>query len=389
MSATDEPSYQALVVGAGVVGLASACALARRGLSVAVVERHARVGQETSSRNSGVIHAGLYYPPGSLKARLCVEGRDRLYARCASRGIAHRRTGKLVVAVDEAEVPALEELARRARENGAGEVELLGPRELSVRAPGVRAQAGLYSPLSGIVDVHGLMADLAAELGALGGDLVLATDVCAIEREGERFRVTTELPGGERSSVLAERLVNAAGLDADRVSALAGVAVEELGYVTRPCKGDYFVLSRAAPQPPVPLLYPLPSGGGLGIHLTTDLGGQVLAGPDSTWIERARSADLGVDESKADVFAHSVSRYLPGVRREHLTPGYAGLRPKLSGPGEPARDFVVEEASAHGVPGLVQLFGIESPGLTAALALAERVADLVGEWSESPPIRSV
>jgi L-2-hydroxyglutarate oxidase LhgO len=373
----------AVVVGAGVVGLACAAALARRGAEVIVLERNARPGEETSSRHSGVIHAGLYYPLCSLKARLCVSGRERLYARCAARGIAHRRTGKLVVARTEAEVTRLEAIAARAGANGAGEVELWDAGTVSERARGVRAVAGLYSPETGIVDAHGLVADLASELRALGGELALRTTVIGIERAPSGLRVDTVSADGERFTLPADVLVNAAGLFADRVSALAGVPIRALNLEHRFCRGDYYVLGAGAPRPAIPLVYPLPTEAGLGVHLPTDLGGQVLAGPDTTWVDAP--GDVRVDESKAERFAAAVRRYLPGVAARHLTPGYAGMRPKLTGPGEPARDFVIEEASAHGVPGLIHLLGIESPGLTAALAIAERVADLAGYGQNRSP----
>jgi D-amino-acid oxidase len=372
----------AAVIGAGVVGLACGAALARRGASVAVLERNARPGEETSSRNSGVVHAGLYYPPGSLKARLCVEGGERLLARCAARGIAHRRTGKLVVACGPDEVLALEALGERAHENGAGLVELWDTAALATRAPGVRAVAGLYSPRTGIVDAPALVDDLAAELSALGGALALRTEVVGIAREGDLYCVETIGPDGERFDLGAEHVVNAAGLAADRVSALAGVPVAALGLEHRFCRGDYYTLGLRAPRPPIPLLYPMPSEAGLGVHLTTDLGGQVLAGPDTTWVD---APSYVIDETKAERFAAAVARYLPGVEARHLAPAHAGVRPKLAGPGEPARDFVIEEASAHGLPRFVHLLGIESPGLTAALAIGERVASLATNGQNGSP----
>lgn len=368
----DDHGHDAIVVGAGVVGLACGAALARRGSSVLVLERNPRPGQETTSRNSGVVHAGLYYPPDSLKARLCVEGRDRLRARCASRGIADVRTGKLVVAVDSSELSALETLLAKARANGAGPVELWEAKTIAARAPGVRAIAGLYSPLTGIVDAHGLVEDLVAELRALGGELVQRTEVVGIERERDRFRVETRGPDGELFAIRGGAVVNAAGLRADAVSELAGIPVRARGLSLRYCKGDYFVLRPGSPRPPIPLLYPLPVAAGLGVHLTTDLGGQVLAGPDTTWVD---APSYEVDAAKAAAFARAVARYLPGIEEHHLIPGYAGVRPKLGGPDDPARDFVIEEASAYGLPRFVQLLGIESPGLTASLAIGELVAD--------------
>ena len=363
-----------VVIGAGAVGLACAAAVARRGRSVVILERHAVTGRETSSRNSGVIHAGLYYPPGSLKSELCIRGRELLYARCRARGIPHRRTGKIIVAVDAAEVEALSAIRSRAEAAGAGaltELDGAGVRRLE---PNVRAAAGLLSPASGIVDVHALMGSYLAEAERHGATLVLRTAVAGLARKGAVWEVGTVSAGGDRFRLFAAMVINAAGLEADRVAALAGVDVDALGYRQRFCKGDYFSVAPSAGALTERLVYPVPSGAGLGVHVTMDLGGRYTLGPDAEYVDAPR---FEVDAAKAGLFGAAARRYLPSIRDEMLAPDRSGVRPKLAGPGEGFRDFVIEEASAHGAPGLVNLLGIESPGLTASEAIGERVAELV------------
>ncbi|MFO0694925.1 MAG: NAD(P)/FAD-dependent oxidoreductase [Polyangiales bacterium] len=369
-----EAAADVLVVGGGVVGLACAAALAREGRSVALVERHAGPGRETSSRNSGVVHAGLYYPPGSRKALLCAEGRERLYARCEALGIPHRRTGKLVVATNERERGSLESIAERARANGAGAIHLIDAKELAAREPLLRSVAALVSPESGIVDAHSLVASLASECRSLGVALAFRTTLEALSRSTSGWRAEVVDPDARRTTLEAEVVVDSAGLECDRVASLAGLDVDALGVRIAPCKGDYFALHESAPRPTTPLVYPVPDGPGLGIHLTTDLAGQRLAGPDATYVD---APSYEVDEGKRSVFAESIRRYLPGLRDEHLAPAYAGVRPKLAGGSGLGKDFVVEECSPHGAPGFVLLAGIESPGLTASLALGARVAEIV------------
>jgi L-2-hydroxyglutarate oxidase LhgO len=363
-----------LVVGAGVVGLACGAALARRGRRVVLLERHGGLAHETTSRNSGVIHAGIYYPAGSWKARLCVEGRERLYERCTREGIPHRQFGKLIVATNEAEVRVLEDLRARGSANGAPGLALVDGAEVLRREPAVRAVAGLLSPRTGIVDAHALCLSLAAELESAGGVLLLHNTLHDVERVGSSWRVTASAPGEAPASVEAAALVNAAGLHADRVAALAGMDVEAAGYRQYPCKGDYFALAPGAPLRFGGLVYPVHGAAGLGVHVTLDLGGRVKFGPDATYVS---ALDYAVDAGKAEAFAEAAGRYLPGLRAEWLSPDQAGIRPKLQGPGDAFRDFVVAEESARGLPGLVNLVGIESPGLTAALAIGERVVELL------------
>lgn len=374
MTAAD--GVDVLVVGAGLLGLACGAELARRGRRVVVVERHARILQETSSHNSQVVHAGLYYPEGSLKATLCVEGREQLYARCARLGIGHRILGKTVVATQPEQCTVLEELLRRGTANGAPGLEILDAAGVRSREPCVRAVAGLLSPRSGIFDVHGLGLSYQAELEAHDGTLLLRSTLAELEpRAAGGLRVAVRDPDGGCTEVVVEAVVNAAGLASDAVAARAGLDVDALGYRIRPCKGDYFAVAPGAPLDVRGLVYPVPEGGGLGIHVTLDLGGRLRLGPDATYVERP---SYEVDPGKASRFAEAARRYLPALRAEWLTPDGAGLRPKLAGPGEAFRDFVIAEESARGVPGLVDLVGIESPGLTAAPAIARRVAALLG-----------
>jgi L-2-hydroxyglutarate oxidase LhgO len=370
-----ERDAEVVVVGGGVIGLAVAAALARRGRDVLLLERRAALGQEASSRSSEVVHAGLYYPEGSLKARLCAEGREALYARCARLRIPHRRLGKLVVATAPGEVEALERLRERGAANGAPGLEIVGPQAVAAREPAVRAAAALWSPASGIVDSAALCASFAAEAEAHGAAISLRSRVLAIERRAGGFRVDVAGAAGERERVACGAVVNAAGLAADDVAERAGLDVEARGYRIHPCKGDYFALAPGRRLRLATLVYPLPAGAGLGIHATPDLAGRIRFGPDAEYVARPR---YEVDPAKAERFAGALRRFLPEVRAEWLAPDSAGVRAKLAGPGEAFRDFVVAEESAAGLPGLVSCIGIESPGLTAAPAIAERVAALLG-----------
>jgi L-2-hydroxyglutarate oxidase LhgO len=363
-----------LVVGAGVVGLATGAALAKRGRSVVVLERHGAIARETTSRSSEVIHAGLYYPEGSLKARCCVEGREAVYARCAERGIPHRALGKIVVATSEDELPRLEALAAQAERNGVRDLRWLDAAEIRAREPHVAARAGFLSPRTGIVDAHALALSFAAEGEAHGLQLALASELVALERVPGGWRAEARDPAGARSSVRAAAVVNAAGLASERVAALAGIDVDAAGYRLYPCKGDYFALAPGAPLRFAGLVYPLHGQAGLGVHVTLDLGGRIRLGPDAEYVAAPR---YDVDAGKSVAFAEAARRYLPALRAEWLAPDFAGVRPKLAGPGVAFRDFVIAEEGARGLPGLVNLVGIESPGLTAAPAIAERVAALL------------
>lgn len=364
---------EVVVVGAGVVGLAIAAALARDAFSVTVLERNDGLARETSSRNSGVVHAGLYYPEGSLKARLCARGRALLYERCARLRLPHRRIGKLVVATCEAERATLARLQALGTRNGAPGLEIVDGAEVARREPGVQACAALVSPDTGIVDPEAYARSFAAEAESHGAVIALGAAVEAIDARGEGFELAARRPNGSVDTIECRILVNAAGLGAQRVARLAGDDVDALGWRLHLCKGDYFSLAPGAPLRPTRLVYPVPAGAGLGIHVTLDLAGRVRFGPDAEYVEAER---YDVDPAKGACFAQSVQRYLPGLDAAWLAPDYAGMRPKLAGPGEAFRDFVIDDGAARGRAGLIQLLGIESPGLTAAAAIAEHVAEI-------------
>ena len=358
------------MIGAGVVGLAIGRALALAGREVLVLERERQFGTGTSSRNSEVIHAGIYYPAGSLKARLCVEGRRMLYAYCSARGVAHRKLGKLIVATREAQVDSLRSILARAQANGVENIAMIDAAEALRLEPQLACIAALHSRETGIVDSHGLMLALLGDLEAAGGALACASPFAAARRVGDRWIVRT---GGEADFELAaDAIVNAAGLHAQDVAA----AIEPASPAPRRflARGCYFQLAGRAPFSR--LIYPVPVPGGLGVHLTLDLGGQARFGPDVEWID---AIDYTVDPHRADAFYAEVREYWPQLPDASLAPAYAGIRPKLSGPGEPAADFVIDGPRAHGVPGLIHLFGIESPGLTACLAIGEHVSSLLRE----------
>ncbi|NML14934.1 NAD(P)/FAD-dependent oxidoreductase [Azohydromonas caseinilytica] len=361
-----------VVVGAGVVGLAVARELAQRGHEVLVLEGATAIGTGTSSRNSEVIHAGLYYPTGSLKARLCVQGRERLYAYCAERGLGHRRCGKLIAATDEGQLDALRALQAQALANGVDDVQWLDAAQARALEPQLRAVAALLSPSTGLVDSHALMLSLLGDAQSAGALLALASPVLSgrVTNEGIELQVGGEQP----MALLARRVVNSAGHGAP---ALAGrIGGLDARHVPRAwaCKGHYFSLRGRSPFSR--LVYPLHDSAGLGVHLTLDLAGQARFGPDTEWLPDADPAgfDYRVDERRIPAFGAAIRRYWPGLPEGALSPAYTGIRPKISAPGQPAADFRIDAAAQHGVPGLVNLFGIESPGLTACLAIASHVA---------------
>ncbi len=361
-----------MVVGAGVVGLAVARALGLAGREVMVLEQEAAIGTATSSRNSEVVHVGIYYPTGSLKARLCVAGRDMLYAYCAERGVAHRRCGKLIVANTQSQLAALPAILDKARANGVHDLQLLDRQQALQLEPGLECLGSVYSPSTGIVDSHGLMLSLQGELENAGGMVICHAVVERINATPDGLEVHT----ADGTRLLARTLINAAGhgacVLAARVQGLDARHVPQAWFA----KGSYFTLAGRSPFSR--LIYPAPEPdkhlAGLGVHLTIDLGGQAKFGPDVQWVERAD--DLQVDPARGDAFYAEVRRYWPGLPDGALMPGYAGMRPKINGPHEPAADFVIQGPALHGVPGLVNLFGIESPGLTSCLAIADHVAAL-------------
>jgi L-2-hydroxyglutarate oxidase LhgO len=364
-----EFDFDAVVVGAGAVGLACGYALARRGLIVAVLEAEAAIGQGISSRNSEVIHGGLYYPTGSLKARLCVQGRRKLYAFLDAHKVAYDRCGKLVVATEGDEVPRLEAIFAQAQTNGVEGMVWLSRREALELEPELRCEAALLSPQSGVFDSHGYMLALQGEIEAAGGAVVTHTPFeAAAPLEGGGFRVATG--GEEPASLTCRLLVSAPGLGAQAVAGhiegLPRETIPKLHYG----KGTYFRLS--GPAPFSRLIYPPPIHGALGTHYRRDLGGQGVFGPDLAYVPEP---DYSVDAARAAEFYRYIRRFWPGLPENSLSPDYAGIRPKLHGPDEPQGDFRIDDAGVHGLPGLVALFGIESPGLTSSLAIGDEVAD--------------
>jgi L-2-hydroxyglutarate oxidase LhgO len=362
-----------IVAGAGVIGLAIARGMARRGMDTLILEAENAIGTGTSSRNSEVIHAGIYYPAGSLKARFCVAGREKLYRYCEERAVPHARRGKLIVATDAEQEPVLASIRANASACGAGDLTPLTATEARGLEPRLRCTAALLSPATGIIDSHALMLALLGDAEEHGAALSLNTRIVAgrIERvEGSRIVLdTVDSTSSERFEVATTRFVNAAGLGA---TALAGSLdgldpqfVPKLRYA----KGNYFSVAGRAPFSR--LVYPVPEPGGLGVHLTLDLYGVARFGPDVEWTDQL---DYRVDPARGERFYNEIRKYWPDLADGGLQPAYSGIRPKLSGPGEANADFVIQDAAVHGVEGLVNLFGIESPGLTSSLAIADHVA---------------
>ncbi|MAI16750.1 MAG: FAD-dependent oxidoreductase [Gammaproteobacteria bacterium] len=348
-----------VIVGAGVVGLAVAAELAKQGREVVVLEQHELIGSETSSRNSEVIHAGIYYPTNSLKAKFCVRGKQLLYDYCASRGVDHKRCGKIIVAANESQRATVEQYISKASANGVADLYWIDEAELGALEPEVQGIGAVVSPSTGIVDSHGFMLSLQGEMEAHGGALALGCAVQSIEPRG-----TGSAVHGEDFSIAADWVINCAGLTAPALA--AGLTGAPQAYYA---KGHYY--SYAGRQPFSRLVYPVAEAGGLGVHVTLDLAGQIKFGPDVRWLS---AVDYSFDDSHKDEFAAAIRAYFPGLDASRLQPSYTGIRPKISGPSEAAADFMLPGPEQHGVPGRLNLLGIESPGLTASLALAEAVA---------------
>jgi len=365
---------QTVVIGAGVVGLAVARATAMSGREVIVLEGEDAIGTGISARNSEVIHAGIYYAKDSNKARLCVRGKHLLYEYCRSHGVNHRRIGKLLVATTDDEIPALEDMRLKAVANGVDDLRYAEEAELMQIEPSVRAVRALFSPSTGIIDSHGLMLSLQGEAEAHGAMIAFSSPVTGGRADGGQIILNV---GGDAPMELAcSELINAAGLGALKFAAsLDGLDGQ---FVPRQpdkvAKGNYFIL--AGKSPFNHLIYPVPVPDGLGTHSTLDLGGQTKFGPDVEWVDEP---DYTVDPARADLFYPSVRRFWPGLPDGALSPGYVGIRPKLRGPeaGKYADDFLMQGPTSHGIPGLVNLFGIESPGLTSSLAIGEEVERLL------------
>jgi len=358
---------ECVVIGAGIVGLAVARALAGAGREVVILEAEDAIGTHTSSRNSEVIHAGIYYPKDSLKARACVAGRGLLYEYCAAHGVPYRRCGKLIVATNESQLAELKEIQKKAHGNGVADVVEIPAAEAMRMEPALQCVAALRSPSTGIVDSHALMLAYLGDAEAAGAMLALKSPLRRAAVTGRGFELQVE-----DTKINAEIVVNSAGMRAPSVARLmegfpAGRIPPEFY-----AKGNYYSL---AGRPPFSrLIYPVPEPGGLGVHVTLDLAGQARFGPDVEWVEKI---DYEVDPRRAERFYAAIRRYWPALPHGALAPGYAGIRPKITGPKEPAGDFLIQGPAEHGVAGLVNLFGIESPGLTASLALADDVAALL------------
>ena len=362
------------VIGGGVVGLAIAAELAPRFSPLFLLERNAKYGQETSSRNSEVIHAGIYYPPGSLKAQLCVEGRELLYRLCVDHEIPHKRVTKIITATKPEEEPELERLHKVGTGNGAP-LEFLTAAQVHAMEPNITTVGGLLSPSTGIISAHGLMDYYYHAALHHGAEIQTRCNVVGLEHAAGGYLVTIE-EGGERSSFSSEWVINAAGLECDTVASLAGIDVDSAGYRLHYCKGSYFALPGSMNSLVSRLIYPVPTKHSLGVHVVLDLGGRLKFGPDVEYLPD-RQLNYDVDPSKRHAFAESVRRLLPTVQDDDLTPDMSGIRPKTQAPGDPARDFTIRHEVERGLPGLVNLIGMESPALTASPAIARFVAHLM------------
>ena len=354
-----------VVIGAGIVGLAVARELALAGREVVILDAEDAIGTHTSSRNSEVIHAGIYYPKGSLKARACVEGKHLLYEYCVSHGVPHRRCGKLIVATDQAQLEELGAIRAKAHANGVPDVDWIAKEEVARMEPELFCVGALHSPSTGIIDSHALMLAYLGDAEAHGAMLALKSPFQrAIVKDGFEVHV------GGSDAIACNVLINSAGLRAPSVAKRIAGYPESMAPGEFYAKGNYYSLTRRSPFSR--LVYPVPEPGGLGVHVTLDMGGQARFGPDVEWV---KAIEYDVDPRRAERFYAAIRRYWPGLPDGALSPGYSGIRPKTAGPGEPAPDFEIQGPTKHGVAGLVHLFGIESPGLTASLALARAVRD--------------
>mgnify|MGYP001150590565 CR=1 FL=1 len=363
------------IIGAGVIGLAMAREIAQEKKGVFVFEKNRTFGLETSSRNSEVIHAGIYYPEDSLKAKLCVEGKSLLYKLCDKHNIAYKKTGKIIVAADENEISWLEELYKQGRKNGVDDLVLLSRTELKKLEPNIEARAGLLSPSSGILDSYTLLKFLYSQAREKGARFVFDTEVIEIERAGAKYKVQIKDRDGI-SAFVAHVVVNCAGLNSDKIAQLAGLDIAKAGYKLHYCKGEYFSLSSKYRNLVVRLIYPVPEQAGHGLHVTVGLDGRVRLGPNARYVE---AIDYEVDGTQKEAFYNSVKRFLPHIELEDLDPESAGIRPKLQGPDEAFRDFVIAREEKESLPSLINLIGIESPGLTASPAIARYVGRMVDE----------
>ncbi len=365
------------IIGAGVVGLACADAVSDQGREVLVVEQHDGFGRETSSRNSEVIHAGIYYTPGSMKARFCIEGREKLYAFCDANGVPYKKITKFITATTPEEVPRLQALMEHAVSIGAGDLEWLDGPEAMEREPEIHCEAAVFSPNTGIVDSHVLMETLERHAKDAGTIFQYHSEVTAIRKLDDGYEIIIDQPSG-KDCFTTRILINASGLGAETIAHLAGLDIKKAGYEIHLCKGEYFAVNNHALSRNIGrLIYPLPHADSrsLGIHTRIDLAGRLSFGPSAIWVDHV---DYSVDPNNLDMFYESAKKFLPALKRDDLTPDMSGIRPKLQGPGEvEQRDFVIREESDKDLPGLINLIGIDSPGLTSCLSIAEHVLQIV------------
>jgi L-2-hydroxyglutarate oxidase LhgO len=361
------------IIGAGVVGLAIAAELSKQVNDVVVLERHDSFGRETSSRNSEVIHSGIYYPTGSLKTRLCIEGARLLYALCEQHSISYKKLGKLIVATDESEMKKLETLFTTGKRNGVPDIRMLDRKEATGFSSNFKAFAAIYSPSTGIIDSHGLMKYFAISAQKQGATIAYHSNVMAIEPLSDRFKITVEQ---DHFTIMSRVVINCAGLSCDAVAALAGIDVEKNGYTLHYCKGSYFSYAKRYPLPM--LIYPVPHQEltGLGVHATVDMGGRIRFGPDTEYVD---AIDYTVDIAKKEAFYRGAVQLFPNLDKDAFVPDMAGVRPKLSGPDDPVRDFIISDEADNGMNNLIDCIGIESPGLTSSPAIAKMVAAMAVE----------
>jgi len=361
---------ESAIIGAGVIGLAIGAELSRHSNSIVILEKNPSFGQETSSRNSEVIHGGMYYPKESLKAKACIEGRRLLYDFCAAYKVPHKKTGKLIVATNRGEVADLEAIFTRGRENGVEGLHMLSPVEIKPFEPHIDAVAAVYSPETGILDTHSYMKTLEGHCKERGVSIAYSAEVTGIEKAAAGYELCVRQADGERLTLSSRIVINCAGLSSDRVAGFAGIADDS--YRLKYCKGDYFRLNAVKAGSITRLIYPVPrkEDAGLGIHATPDMAGGVRLGPDDQYVD---GLDYSVDAGKQRAFFESARAFLPFITYEDLSPDMSGIRPKLQGRGEGFRDFIIREESTRGLPGLINLVGIESPGLTGSLAIARLV----------------
>lgn len=356
------------------MGLSIAAELSKDYKDIFVIEKNSTFGQETSSRNSEVIHSGIYYPKDSLKTKTCIEGREMLYEFCSKNNIPHKKIGKLIVAINGDEAKDLEELLEQGLENGVRDLRLLSQDEIKKLEPNIKAEAAIYSPSTGILDSHSLMKSLLSQFEGYGGQIAYNTELTGIDKVKEGFEITIEDKNGGPFNFFTKVFINCAGLNSDKVSSMAGLAKNE--YKLKYCKGDYFRVNNNKAKFISRLIYPVPKkyGRGLGMHATLDLAGGLRLGPDDEYVERI---DYAVDGSKQKIFYESARQFLPFLEYEDLSADMAGIRPKLQGPQDGFRDFIIKDEIDNGLPGFINLIGIESPGLTSALAIARLVKNML------------